>query len=167
MPTPTLAPQDKLSRFQVQWVFGNITETLRQELVAFWLREGALTHPDEAWRRSWEVACVLREGEEGALAGVCTVAIHLDEHNRSYGFVRIFIRPDSRFTGLNVRLMERMIEGFKEFAREAGGPRRLLATIENRKLERRAPQKILARLGFVRAGIAANGELIIARDLTA
>lgn len=154
-------------RFQVQWVFGRITDTLRRQIVAFWVQEGALTNPDEAWRRSFEVACVLHDEEGGSLAGVCTVAISLDDNQRSYGFVRIFVRPSSRRVGVNVRLMERMIEGFAEMAREPGGPQRLVATIENRKLERRAAQRILARLGFAHVGVAANGELIMQRMLVA
>ena len=153
--------------FNVQWVFGAITPTLRRQIVAFWLQENALTNADEAWRRSFEVACVLQEGESESLAGVCTVAIGMDDHARSYGFVRIFVRPGSRRVGLNVRLMERMVEGFSALAREPGGPQRLVATIENRKLERRAAQRMLARLGFVHIGVTPNGEWIMQRMLVA
>jgi L-amino acid N-acyltransferase YncA len=159
---PTRALQD----FQVRWVFGSVTVALRQQLVGFWLQEGALTSAYEAWRRSWEVACVLQAEDSGRIVGVCTVAIHTDDHDRSYGFVRIFIRTGSRVVGLNVRLMERMIEGFTALAREPGAPHRLVATIENRKLERRAAQRILARLGFVHVGTAPNGELVMQRNLT-
>jgi GNAT superfamily N-acetyltransferase len=163
--TPS-APAGPLRDFQVQWVFGNISEPLRQQIVAFWLQEGAMTNPDEAWRRSWEVACILREVVGGNIAGVCTVAIRLDDHGVSYGFIRLFIRRASRLAGLNVRLMETMIQGFEEMAREPGAPRHLVATIENRKMERRAAQRILARLHFVQAGTTANGELIMQRSLT-
>ena len=152
--------------FNVQWVFGGITPALRRQIVAFWLQEGALGNADEAWRRSFEVACVLQD-ETGSLAGVCTVAIAMDDHARSYGFVRIFVRPSSRRVGLNVRLMERMIEGFATLAAEPGAPQRLVATIENRKLERRAAQRLLTRLGFAHVGIAPNGEWIMQRMLAA
>jgi hypothetical protein len=161
-----LAPAGTLRDFQVQWVFGNISESLRHQIVELWLQEGAVTNPAEAWRRSWEVACVLREAESGNVAGVCTVAIRLDDHGVSYGFVRLFIRRASRLAGLNVRLMETMIEGFQVMVREPGAPRHLVATIENRKIERRAAQRILARLGFVHTGTAANGELVMQRSLT-
>jgi hypothetical protein len=159
-------PVNLSQRFQVRWVFGGVTEAFRHQLVAFWLREGALSNPDEAWGRSWEVACVLQEEGNDYIAGVCTVAIRMDEQGRSYGFVRIFIRPGSRLIGLNVCLMERMIEGFTALAREPGAPHRLVATIENRKLERRGAQRILARLGFVHVGAAPNGELVMQRVLT-
>ena len=153
-------------RFHARWVFGGVTEAMRQQLIAFWLQEGALTNPDEAWQRSWEVACVLQHVENDLIVGVCTVAIRMDDHGRSYGFVRIFIRPDNRLIGLNVCLMERMIKGFTALAREPGAPHRLVATIENRKLERRAAQRILARLGFVHIGTAPNGELVMQCALT-
>ena len=161
----TNEPAGTARAFDVQWVFGNISATLRSQLVAFWLQEGALTNPDEAWRRAFEVACVLEDEATGSITGVCTVAIHIDDHGRSYGFVRIFIRPHDRAVGLNVRLMQRMIEGFTTLAREPGGPHRLVATIENRKLERRAAQRILARLGFVHVGVAPNGERVMQRVL--
>ncbi|MCW8808940.1 MAG: hypothetical protein OQK79_12655 [Rhodanobacter sp.] len=160
-------PVKNIDRFQVRWVFGSVGDMLRQQLVAFWLREGALPDADEAWRRAFEVACVLVDGVSGDIAGVCTVAIRLDEHGRSCGFVRIFIRPDSRFLGLNFRLMKRMVEGFIALVHEPGAPQRLTATIENRKIERRGAQRILARLGFVNVGTAPNGEMLIERKLTA
>lgn len=161
------AAAGSLQDFQVQWVYGNMPEPLRQQMVAFWLREGAVTNPDEAWRRSWEVACILREVHGGEIAGVCTVAICLDDHDVSYGFVRLFIRRTCRRVGLNVRLMERMIKGFEGMAREPGAPRRLVATIENRKMERRAAQRILAKLGFIHVGTASNGELVMQLGLMA
>lgn len=156
-----------LQRFQVLWVFGSMTEALRRQLVAFWLQEGALTNPDEAWRRSWEAACIVQERTTGNIAGVCTVAIRLDDNDHSYGYVRIFIRPSNRVVGLNVRAMERMIEGFTSLAYEPGSPQRLIATIENRKLARRGAQRILSKLGFAHVGTAANGELVMQRMLTA
>jgi hypothetical protein len=153
--------------FDVHWVFGSVTEALRSELVSFWMLEGALHSRDEAWRRSWEAACVLRHATTRCIAGVCTVAIRLDEHGRSYGLVRIFIGPGNRKVGLNVRLMERMIEGFKTLASEPGAPSRLIATIENPKIERRGARQLLDRLGFASMGRTANGDLIIQRGLTA
>lgn len=159
-------PMENMNRFQVRWVFGSLDEMLRQRLVAFWLKQGALTHADEAWRRALEAACVLIDGASGDIAGVCTVSIRMDDQSRSYGFVRIFIGADNRFVGLNVRLMERMIEGFSALAREPGAPLRLIATIENPKIRRRGAQRILAGLGFIKTGTSPGGEMVIERRLT-
>ncbi|PMQ06812.1 hypothetical protein DyAD56_02760 [Dyella sp. AD56] len=154
-------------RFTVRWVFGNITNELRRQLMAFWLREGALDHPDEAWRRSWEVACVLDDVSSGEVGGICTVAIALDERQRCYGFVRIYIGASNRHPGFNVRLMRQMIEGFEALAGEPGAPQRLIATIENRKIEGRGGQRLLARVGFQPIGRTPQGEMIIERRLVA
>lgn len=162
-PAATVAPPD----LRVRWVFGNIPGALRRQVAEFWLQEAAVTNPHEAWRRSWEVACVLQQGDEGRVEGACTVAIRLDDQGVSYGFVRLYIRPASRRVGLNARLMETMIEGFKTMMREPGAPRHLVATLENRKIERRAAQKIIARLGFVHVGTATTGELVMQCDLMA
>ncbi len=153
--------------FTVRWVFGNITNELRRQLMAFWLREGALDHPDEAWRRSWEVACVLEDASNGEVAGVCTVAIGVDEQHHCYGFVRIYIGASNRLPGFNVRLMRRMIQGFEALAGEPGAPQRLIATIENRKIEGRGGQRLLACVGFRPIGRTAQGEMIIERRLVA
>lgn len=161
----TALSADPLAGFEVRWVFGKLTDSLRQQIVSFWLEEGAISNADEAWRRSWEVACVLVHRQSSNLAGACTVAIRLDDQGQSYGFVRAFTRPGNRLAGLAERLMKRMIEGFEEMAHEPGAPQRLIATIENRKLERRAGQKILGRLGFVNAGTSAAGEMVIHRRL--
>jgi hypothetical protein len=40
-PSPDVPP-----RFDVQWVFGGIADTLRKQLVALWTREGTITGPD-------------------------------------------------------------------------------------------------------------------------
>ncbi|HEY8682924.1 MAG TPA: hypothetical protein VIM06_07115 [Rhodanobacter sp.] len=160
-PAATVAP----ANFQIRWVFGDVSHALRRQIVEFWLQEGAVTNPHEAWRRSWEVACVLQDAERSRIEGACTVAIRLDDHGISYGFVRLYIRPASRRVGLNARLMQTMIEGFKSMVHEPGAPRRLVATLENRKIERRAAQRIIARLGFVHVGTAATGELVMQCDL--
>ena len=163
MPSASVAT---LQNLQARWVFGNVSDMLRQQIVEFWLQEGALTNPDEAWRRSFEVACVLQEMESGRIAGACTVAILLDDHGASFGFVRLFIRPASRLLGLNVRVMETMIQGFKAMMHERGAPRRLIVTLDNHKIERRAAQRIMGRLGFVHAGKAPSGKFIMQCNLT-
>lgn len=152
--------------FQVRWVFGGINEVLRGKIVSFWLREGALNNPDEAWRRAWEVACILEDASSGDVAGICTVAIGLDEQQRSYGFVRIYVGAGNRHAGLNVRVMRRMIEGFEALATEPGAPQRLLATIENRKLEQRGGLRLLNGVGFHVLGRTPQGELLIERKLS-
>lgn len=144
----------------MRWVFGAMTPALRESVIAFWLKEGALHSVDEAWRRSWEVACLLETGD-GDIAGACTVAARLDENNKSCGFVRIFVRTDNRLLAFPARMISRMVLGFRELMYEPGAPRRLIATIENRKLERPAAQRTLARLGFVPAGTVANGEILM------
>jgi hypothetical protein len=52
----------------VKWVFGNVTEALRKQLVTFWIEEGAIHSPNEAWRRCWEVARILQDAG-GGMAG--------------------------------------------------------------------------------------------------
>lgn len=158
---------DTPRRFLVRWMFGVITDACRRQIVAFWLREGAISSTDEAWRRSFEVACLLQDASNGDIAGVCTAAISLDEQGRSYGFVRIYIGMAHRHPGFNVRLMRRMIEGFEAMAVEPGAPQRLLATIENKKIERRGGLRLLASVGFEPIGRTAQGELLIQRRLKA
>ncbi|UPG94007.1 GNAT family N-acetyltransferase [Luteibacter aegosomatissinici] len=156
----------KLDGYAVRWVFGQLAPHRRQAVVAFWLRERAIASPDEAWRRAWEVACVLEDALSGDVVGVCTVAIGFDDTQRSYGYVRIYIGKAHRHPGLGVRMMRRMIRGFEALATEPGAPRRLIAGIENRKIERRGGMRLLAGLGFVSIGKTAEGGELVERTLT-
>ena len=150
--------------FQIRWVFGRMTAAMRRQLVEFWLHEGALESPDEAWRRSWEAACLLQE-QTGKVAGVCTVAIGLDDHQRAYGYLRIFVAAANRRPGLNVRMVRKVVEGFECLATEPGAPQRLVATVENPKIARRGGLRLLASVGFQSIGRTERGELLIERPL--
>lgn len=150
---------------RARWVFGCITPSLRRQIVTFWTRQRAIDNPDEAWRRSWEVACILENETDGNLAGICTVAIGLDDQGCSFGFLRIFVATGNRHPGVGRRMLKSVIEGFKALASEAGAPQRLIATIENRKIEGRGVQRLLASLGFESIGRTSQGELLIQRLL--
>ncbi|MCX7512203.1 GNAT family N-acetyltransferase [Frateuria hangzhouensis] len=150
---------------RARWVFGGINDALRRRLLAFWAREHAIDNPDEAWRRVWEVACILEDETTGDIAGICTVAIGLDDYKRSYGFLRIFIAAGNRRPGLGRRMMRAAIEGFQALAHEPGAPQRLVATVENRKIESRGGLRVLAALGFESIGRTGQGELLIQRQL--
>jgi hypothetical protein len=80
---PSIAAANTFGKFQFTWVFGKVPEAVRQHLVAFCLRENAIANAAEAWRRSFETACVLHDTENGAIAGACTIAIGLDEQGVS------------------------------------------------------------------------------------
>lgn len=162
MNTPATVQRE---RYAVRWVFGQLAAHRRRAIVAFWMREGALSSVDEAWRRAWEVACVLEDMLSGEIAGVCTVAISHDAAERSFGYVRIYIGKAHRHPGHNMRLMRRMIQGFEQLAKEPGAPRRLLAGIENPKIERRAGLRLLAALGFHVIGKTQEGGALIERML--
>jgi hypothetical protein len=167
MNLPNIPAPAHRERYVARWVFGQLAPHRRRAIVAFWLREGALASADEAWRRAWEVACVLEDTLSGEITGVCTVAIAHDAAERSYGYVRIYIGRAHRYPGHNMRLMRRMIQGFEQLAMEPGAPRRLLAGIENPKIERRGGLRLLAALGFHVIGQTPEGGALIERMLIA
>lgn len=154
-----------MDQLQAHWVFGQLTTPLRQQVMAFWLREGALTSHDEAWRRSWEVAAVLQRASTGDMAGICTVAVSLDEHGHSCGVVRVFNGAVYRRSGVATRLVKCAIAGFQALAHEAGAPQRLVATIENPKLGRPSGQRLLATVGLRPIGRTPQGQLLVERWL--
>jgi hypothetical protein len=154
-------------RFAVHWVYGNIAADVRQAIVAFWLREGAIGSADEAWRRSWEAACVLRDVHTAAIAGVCTVALRLDDADRSYGYLRIYVGKASRQPGLGVRLVRGAIDGFESMIDEPGAPGRIVANLENPKLAQRGGARLLSGVGFTAIGQTPDGQLLVERLLSA
>lgn len=98
------------------------------------MNEGAIPNSDEAWRRSWEIACVLQENQIREFAGACTLRYAWMSKANPFGFTRLYIRPSSRRLDLNRRLMRAVMKGFEAMGHQPGSPRRLMASIENKSL---------------------------------
>jgi hypothetical protein len=148
-------------KYQIVWVWNQITPALRNELIAFWRDNGALPDPLEAWRRTFEVACVVLNAE-GRVVGVSSVYCARPSAGAAlYWFYRTFIREDCRHVGLAPRVFAHTREQLaRAYVGEAHAPVGMMIVTENPKLETAAGIRVLQRGGLQRFGLSDSGESV-------
>jgi hypothetical protein len=147
--------------FDIFWSFGETNPELRARLIRFWMENGAIPDPYVAWRRTFEVGCIVTN-KNGDIVGVNSIyADQLTSDSPSYWLYRAFTRPDSRLNGLTPRLFHLTYEELKSsYATEAGSPVGIAMIIENLKLDTRAGSRILQRAGLEFLGTNVHGKSI-------
>jgi hypothetical protein len=141
------------------WVWQQVTPMLRQQLVDFWRDNGALQDPFEAWRRTFEVACVALDGA-GQVVGVSSVYGAYGP-GAPYWFYRTFIRENCRDMGLAPRLFTATREQLAlAYGNEPAGPVGMMVISENPKLETPAGIRISQRVGLQHLGYNEQGQSV-------
>ena len=152
--------------YQLDRVWPEPAQEIRDEVVRFWLATGALSDSATAQKRSAQLAVVARD-VDGQVAGVSTaVRVLVDQLGCECFYYRTFIAPEARVRGLrstelvwqvlheSYRLLdERFRRGVD---REVLG---LYAEMENRSIIRRRNEAVWKDHGmnFVFIGRTANG----------
>ncbi|WP_248746859.1 MULTISPECIES: hypothetical protein [unclassified Pseudomonas] len=145
---------------RIVWVWGQVTAQMRSELIAFWGETGAIPDPAEAWRRTFEVACVVLD-PEGRIVGVSSVYCASPGAGALYWFYRTFIREDHREVGLAPRLFTHTYEQLAlAYAGDAQAPVGMMIIVENPKLETAAGIRVIQRAGFQHLGIDESGQSV-------
>lgn len=146
---------------QIHWVWNHSSAQLRDELIAFWSSNKALPASFETWRRTFEVACVVRDSA-GQIVGVSSVyAGTLGNTTTPYWFYRTFIREDRRDVGLAPRVFAMTFEQLQQVsAKEPWAPVGVIVITENPKLETPAGVRIIERSGLQRLGLDGNGQSV-------
>ncbi len=142
------------------WVFAGVAPELRVRLIRFWLDNGAIRDPFEAWRRTFEVTCVAVDGAEEIVAVSSVYAGRLEDGGEPYWFYRTFVRPDCRVTGLSPRVLQQTLAGLAGYVEEPGSPRGVIIIADNAKLERQGALRLIRRQGFEYLGSAPLGNSI-------
>jgi hypothetical protein len=152
---------DDFYEFDILWGFGQTTPELRIKLVRFWLENGAIADPYMAWRRTFEVGCVVLN-REGEIVGVNSFyADRMMTDGRFYWFYRTYIRPDSRMNGLTPFIFHITYDKLsKLYAGEIGSPVGIVLIIENPKLDQRAGLRIMQRGGLEHLGADQQGKSV-------
>jgi GNAT superfamily N-acetyltransferase len=147
--------------YRLRWTYGHACAARRAQLMAFWQAHGAVTDPYEAWRRTFEVACIAYDSA-GQIAGVSSVySAHYPVLGAPQWFYRSFIHPASRLNGLAQRMVSHTVAQLADaFAGEPGAPVGVIIVTENPKLETPAGQRQLQRLGFVHLGVNETGQSV-------
>jgi hypothetical protein len=134
---------------QIAWVWNRTTASQRTELIAFWRDNGAIADPFEAWRRTFEVACVVLNAED-RIVGVSSVYCDYSTAvGAPYWFYRTFIREDSRDVGLAPRVFSCTYEQLAlAYVDDAQAPVGMMVISENPKLETAAGIRVSQRAGL-------------------
>lgn len=133
---PSLEQIGQIKNHQLFWLHGCLTRQLRSQLTQFWLVNRALDNSAEAWRRTFDVACLATDRNDH-ITGVSSIYVdRLRGDGPTYWFYRAFIRPDSRAFGLAILLLQQTCEGLqRRYADEAGAPVGIVIVTENPKLQ--------------------------------
>lgn len=84
-------------RFDYQTVWQSTDEALREEIIAFWKQNGAISDPTIAAERAHQVVAVARSQADQQIAGVCTVVKRqIADLGKQLYYYRTFIAPEYR-----------------------------------------------------------------------
>jgi len=77
-------------------VWQSLNKSLTEEVIMFWLRNGALLNRETAEQRATQVAYIART-PSGQIVAVTTVYLQLNEQLRShFYYVRVFVADSAR-----------------------------------------------------------------------
>ncbi|EQD53099.1 hypothetical protein B1B_10426 [mine drainage metagenome] len=142
-------------RYVLVPVFQETTEDLRRQVVEFWMREGALRDRAEAERRAHELVYVITDEHED-IVGVCTTQLATSVRlRRSVYFLRLYVRPSDRASGLPQEVIRCAWHLLKDRT-PPGGPDGARIVGENTKLARPGMMRVFSRRGWRYLGLNAH-----------
>lgn len=98
---------------KVEFVWGNITEDLKKEVVAFWSAEQAILDEEKAKKRANELVAICRKS--GELVGVVTHVKYLYQPLQNYFHLRrTFVKESARNQGVMKALFQEIWKIFSE-----------------------------------------------------
>lgn len=142
--------------YRLEKVYRAASDTQKAEAVAFWLRQGAITNPDEAQRRTAELVYLVRCAS-GALAGMSTAALHAGADGRTYYAYRMFLRSADRVPYLMRAVTNSTRDLLRSLEQPAPRPAGMLIVTENRKLMRPGIRRYFLRHGYCYRGRTPRG----------
>ncbi len=149
----------EFNNHRIVWVWQQVNPDLRQALIRFWQDNAALQDSFDAWRRTFEVACVALD-PEGRIVGVSSV-YSAQGGGTPYWFYRTFIRQDCRDVGLAPRIFSCTHQQLAQaYADEPQAPVGMMVVSENPKLETPAGLRVSQRAGLAHLGYNEQGQSV-------
>ena len=149
--------------FNINVTWQNVSPTLKQHLVSFWLQNRAISNPEEAMRRTDDVVCVVLDAENN-IAGVSSVYLApFGAQNTPYWFYRTFLRKDARKLGLTDRLF---IATYQHLSAQPSSAQGLIVITENAGLMSRGAKRRFANVGMQYVGLTQQQQDIWKLDFT-
>ncbi len=147
-------------KIKLQRVWQSLTEALTQEIVEFWLAQGAVRDREVALQRVTQVVFVARS-ESGELVAVNTAyQRHHEQLDLSFYYVRAFVAEPARRSQLAVVMLRRLQSFFDElFQMGALSPAvGLFLEVENPVIKKFRNEAIWPTTKFVYVGQNARGD---------
>ncbi len=141
--------------YRISTVYGRVDAELTQELVAFWLRNGALPNASRARQRAPQVVLVARNSE-GRIVGVTTVYVAAPKGRGRYYIYRMFIQPTDRIYGMMISMVL-STRDYLQHLRTENKPCGLVHVSENRKLMRPGTRRLYEKHGYYCIGQTRRG----------
>jgi hypothetical protein len=142
--------------YRIEPVFGRITAELNDEIVQFWLGEGALADPDVARARTRQVVCIAR-GASGSLASVSTVYLRTPQWtDELHYFYRMFTRRQDRVWQLSAGMLRACVEVMTKTPLRHPRARGIVIVASNPKLRTPAGRRVLTGMGWTYVGQTAE-----------
>lgn len=136
-------------------VYLRVDLTLARQIIALWVRNGAIDDPVEIKRRLTDVAYVVVAPNGGMMGGSLVYLQNLTGNAPCY-FYRMFIQPNHRRPQMMARLTVATRDYLQRLALD-NGARGVVIVTENRKLMREGMRRLLARIGFRYPGLSPQG----------
>lgn len=147
--------------FRIVWAFEQKSADLRRALINFWLHNGAIADPNEAWRRTFEVGCIAWNKADEIVGVSSFYADRLIHDGHVYWHYRTFVRPDCRLPGLAPQVFQMTFDALSELhAAEPFSPIGIVVVVENPKLEKPSGFRVIERCGMERLGDDQHGKSI-------
>lgn len=146
---------ERYGEYEIIQVFGEVGNSLSEEIASFWLTNRAIADQQEAKRRTAEVVCLARDSAGEIVAVNSVYAGNLAGPESPYYFFRMFTRPGDRSLGLAERMVVNAVDCLTE--RHAAGIKGIVLVTENEKLMTRGSRNKLAELGWTYVGRGPRG----------
>ena len=140
-----------MDRFEYIRVWQQDNTNLHQEIIDFWRAHGAITDPAVAASRVSQVVWAARSGDDGKIAGVCTVMKRrIDDLNQDLFYYRTFVAPPYRNGFVVRRLLIKASSLLEEWSRAhpEDGAAGMYLELENTTFSEHLRQAVWPRRGL-------------------
>ena len=144
---------------QLQPVWKCVDAALASELVAFWLREGAITDTAEAQRRTADVVCVGRDGH-GTIQVVSSVVIKvLPRLLQPMYYYRTFVAKKARGQNYPTQVYNFSLQVLQDYNQSLAAPESLgiLIELESQFLQHQSRLAYIPAMNSVFIGYSPRG----------
>lgn len=146
--------------FSFQKVWQSLNKDVTEEIITFWLANGALPTREAAAQRVGQVAYIART-DAGQIVAVTTVYLQANKQlNNHFYYVRVFVADSARRSQVAIALLRKVKSHFESLYQEGmlSPAIGLFMEVENPILKKFRNEAVWPTTGFVYIGDNAKGD---------